>query len=68
MTSGAPRTLSYNADGVNGYSYVLKNAANQVITSTQVFPNVGTYYVAINYKSYQTITIELTVWPRQLRH
>jgi len=61
MTSGAPRTLSYNADGVNGYSYVLKNAANQVITSTQVFPNVGTYYVAINYKSYQTITIELTV-------
>lgn len=61
MTSGSSIPVSYNASGINGYNYVLKNASNQTISSTQVFPGVGTYYVVISYKSYAPITIELTV-------
>jgi len=61
LTSGSPRSVSYSADGVNGYTYVLKNAANQIISPQQVFPTTGTYYVVITYKSYDPITIELTV-------
>lgn len=61
MTSGVPLSLSYNANGVDGYNYVLKNASNEVISATTPFPSVGKYYITISYKVYAPITIELTV-------
>ncbi len=61
MTSGPSVSLNYNANGVTGYNYVLKNASYQTISANQTFPGAGTYYVVISYKSYEPITITLIV-------
>jgi M6 family metalloprotease-like protein len=61
LTSGSSIPVNYNADGISGYKYVVKNASNAIIDATKVFPSTGTYFVVISYKSYAPIIITLTV-------
>ena len=61
MTSGSSLPVNYNADGINGYSYVIKDANNNVVSPSAQFGTAGNYYAIISYKSYTPITIALTV-------
>jgi len=47
--------------GSDNYSYVIKNASNQIISSSASFGTAGSYTLVVSYKSYISVQIALTV-------
>ena len=60
-SSGPAQSLTYDASGVNGYKYVVRNSALAVIDHTKSFSAAGTYYVDVSYKTFNAPRISLNV-------
>jgi len=60
-SSGPAQSLSYDASGVNGYKYVLRNSALEVVSHTNTFNVAGTYYVDVSYKTFNAPRITISV-------
>jgi len=58
-TGGTEVTLAKG--GEDGYSYVVKNSADQTIDTSKVFGTEGIYYLYVSYKNYIPVEIQLTV-------
>ncbi len=59
-SSGPAVTLNYDATGVDGYTYVVRNSSETVIDHTKAFGTAGTYYVDVAYKEF-TARVTLAV-------
>ena len=58
-TGGTEVTLSKGGD--DGYSYVVKNAYDQVVNTASAFGTEGIYTVVVSYKNFIPVEIQLTV-------
>ena len=54
-------TVTLDKGGNDGYSYIIKNSANETIDTSQAFGSEGIYTLIVSYKNYIPVEIQLTV-------